>query len=256
MISQKEINDKIEKRVSRIDKIIAIMSGKGGVGKSVVTGLIGSYLSKSGKRVGILDADVTGSSIPKIFGLKEKPTVVNNEIIPPKTKSGIKIISTGLLTESENEPIVWRGPLIANTIRQFVSDVKWEDLDYLLVDLPPGTSDAPVTVLQILRLYGVIIVTSPQDLVSVIVERAIKMSRMLNTKILGLIENMSWIKCPYCGRKIELFGTGKTEELAKRNNIKVLGRIPIDPKLSLLCDEGRIEEYKNEVISNIVGRIE
>lgn len=238
-----------------IKRIIAILSGKGGVGKSSITSLIAVTLVNMGYKVGILDADITGSSISKIFGVKETPFVVEGKIIPPKSKKGIKIMSMNLIIPDEESPVIWRGPLISSAIRQFYTDVDWGELDYLLIDLPPGTSDAQLTVMQILPLDGVIIVTSPQELVGTIVAKAMNMSISLGIPILGVIENMSYITCPKCGEKISIFGESKGKIIAEKINTKFLGSIPIDPKLTIACDKGIIEDYENKEIFSILKEI-
>ncbi|MEM2128196.1 MAG: Mrp/NBP35 family ATP-binding protein [Candidatus Methanomethylicaceae archaeon] len=245
--------EKLPKR--GIKKIIAIVSGKGGVGKSSVTALIAATLSRKGMRVGILDADITGPSIPKIFGVNTPPFVLEGKIVPPASKSGIKIISMNLITGRQEAPVIWRGPLVSSAIRQFYVDVDWGELDYLLVDLPPGTSDAQLTVMQILPLDGVVVVTSPQELANLIVSKAINMSTMLGVPILGIVENMSYVICPKCGERINLFGEPRGRILAEKINTKFLGSIPIDPELSAACDNGNIEDYSNATVQAIAERI-
>ncbi|MGC8936140.1 MAG: Mrp/NBP35 family ATP-binding protein [Candidatus Methanomethylicaceae archaeon] len=238
-----------------IKKIIAVVSGKGGVGKSSVTALIATTLSKKGMRVGILDADITGPSIPKIFGVDTPPFVLEGKIVPPASKNGIRIMSMNLITGRQEAPVIWRGPLVSSAIRQFYVDVDWGELDYLLVDLPPGTSDAQLTVMQILPLDGVIVVTSPQELANLIVSKAINMSMMLEIPILGIVENMSYVVCPRCGERINLFGEQRGRMLAEKINSKFLGSIPIDPALSAACDSGKIEDYSNSEVLAVADRI-
>lgn len=245
--------EKLPKRGIR--RIIAIVSGKGGVGKSSVTALIATILSRKGIKVGILDADITGPSIPKIFGVNTPPFVIEGKIVPPVSKSGIKIISMNLITGRQDAPVIWRGPLVSSAIRQFYVDVDWGELDYLLVDLPPGTSDAQLTVMQILPLDGVIVVTSPQELANLIVSKAINMSTMMGVPIIGIVENMSYIICPKCGERINVFGEQRGRMLAEKINTKFLGSIPIDPGLSASCDNGKIEEYSNAAVLAVVERI-
>lgn len=245
-LATNELND--------IKKVIAVMSGKGGVGKSSVTSLLAVNFSKSGNKVGILDADITGPSIPKMFGIKDKPENSEFGIYPVKTsKLGIEIMSLNLLLAKEDDPVIWRGPLIAGAVRQFWTDVIWGNLDYLFIDLPPGTGDAPLTVMQQIPLNGLIVVSSPQDLAIMVVKKAVKMAEKLNIPILGLIENMSYVICPECGKKIEIFGEGKTQEAAQKMDIPFLGSIPIDAALSRLCDTGRIEDFENEDVEKIIS---
>ena len=236
---------------SHIGRTIAVMSGKGGVGKSSVSALLAVALVKEGCRVGLLDADITGPSIPKLFGLTRHANVINGKMIPSDSKLGIKVISLNLLLPQEDDPVVWRGPLIGGAVKQFWTDVLWGDLDYLIVDLPPGTGDAPLTVLQSLPLDGLVIVSSPQDLAVMVVKKAIKMARMMNVPILGLVENMSGLTCPHCNKPIEMFGTSKADEVAAATGIKLLGRIPLDPNLSRLGDSGTIEDYPSVIFQDI-----
>ncbi len=230
----------IEERMSKIGKKIAIGSGKGGVGKSVVTSLIASYLAKQGKNVGILDLDITGPSIPMMFGINEKPMGSSSGIMPVLTESGIKIMSIGLLLTKNEDAVIWRGPMISNAVSQFLADIIWDELDYLLFDLPPGTSDVQLTLMQSVKLDGFLVVTSPQILAATIVKKAISMAKELNVKILGVVENMSYAICPDCGNKIRVFGDGKDNKIG----IPILGTIPIDPEISKLCDKGKIEKYE------------
>ncbi len=236
---------------SNIDRVIAVMSGKGGVGKSSVTALLASTLSKQGYRVGILDADITGPSIPRMFGIKNSPESLPLGIIPPKTSSGISIMSLNLLLPHEDDPIIWRGPLISGAVKQFWTDVMWGDLDYLIVDLPPGTGDSPLTVLQTLPLDGLIIVSSPQDLAFMVVRKAIKMAQMLEVPILGLIENMGVFRCPNCGHETWIFGESQAKELCKSSGIELLGILPLDPEISSLADRGEIEKYDVDFLRSI-----
>lgn len=231
---------------ARIDHVIAVMSGKGGVGKSLVSALLAITLTKNGYRVGVLDADITGPSIPKLFGVKGVPEMLPSGIVPPSTSTGIKIMSINLLLPNEDDPVIWRGPLIATAVKQFWTDVIWGNLDYLIVDLPPGTGDAPLTVLQSLPLDGLIIVSSPQELAQMVVRKAIKMAQMLDVPLLGLVENMSYITCPHCGEEIHPFGRSRAEEVANEVGVRLLGVIPMDPQLSLLGDRGEIEQYEAE----------
>ncbi|MGO0122057.1 Mrp/NBP35 family ATP-binding protein [Desulfothermobacter acidiphilus] len=232
--------------LSKIKHVVAIMSGKGGVGKSTVTALLAVALTRDGNQVGILDADVTGPSIPKLFGLKSKPDASELGIFAPRTNTlGIRAMSMNLFLEREDEPVIWRGPIISNVIRQFWTEVIWGDLDYLLVDLPPGTGDAPLTVMQSLPLDGVIIVSSPQELAVMVVKKAIHMAEIVNIPILGLIENMAYAICPHCGQKFYPFGEPKGERVASEVGIPFLGHLPINPELARLGDEGKIEEVEH-----------
>lgn len=248
--------DKIQKlsqnECNEIKHVIGIMSGKGGAGKSSVTSLLAIGLRKQGFNVGILDADITGPSIPKVFGLKERPGEYNQFLLPVTSSSGIKIMSINLLLPNEDDPVIWRGPILAGAVKQFWTDVAWGRLDYLLVDLPPGTGDVPLTVMQSLPLDGVVVVTSPQELALMVVRKAIKMAGQLNVPVLGMVENMSYLKCPDCGKVINVFGASRAEEVSKAEGTRLLGTLPIDPALAELSDQGQIEEYKTDAFSNIV----
>ena len=239
------------KDVNDIGSVIAVMSGKGGVGKSLVTGLIGLSLARRGHEVGILDADITGPSIPRMFGITARPTGTDTGIMPVLSRMGIGIMSINLLLPHEDDAVIWRGPLIGKTITQFWEDVLWGKLDYLLVDLPPGTADAPLTVMQSLPLSGVVIVFSPQELAAMVVRKAVKMAReSMHIPIVGVVENMSYLTLPDTGQRIELFGKSKGEEMAKAAGAPLLGQIPIDPELARLCDVGDIERYDSEILDN------
>ena len=227
---------------SRVGRVIGVVSGKGGVGKSFVTAGLATLLHRRGFRSGILDADITGPSIPKMFGLHGKATGDGNAIFPATTKNGMSVISVNLLLEDENAPVVWRGPLIASVVKQFWTDVVWRDVDYLFVDMPPGTGDVPLTVFQSIPVDGIVVVTSPQELVSMIVSKAVAMAEMMKIPVLGVVENMSYVKCPDCGREIRVFGESHLGETAEKFGLRVLGRLPIDPEAARLCDEGRAEE--------------
>lgn len=232
---------------SSVKKVIGVVSGKGGVGKSLVTSLLASGTQKKGHKTAILDADITGPSIPKAFGVTTKAQGSDFGILPETSKGGIDIMSINLLLENDTEPVVWRGPIIAGTVKQFWSEVFWENEEYMFVDMPPGTGDVPLTVFQSLPVDGIIIVTSPQELVSMIVSKAVKMAELMDIPILGLVENMSYVKCPDCGKEISIFGESHVEEIANVHNIKVLDKIPIDPAIAKACDEGRIEELDDIV---------
>lgn len=236
---------------SHIGKAIAVMSGKGGVGKSSVSALMAAALAGAGFRVGLLDADITGPSIPKLFGLNGQAEIMNGKMIPPRSKLGIKIMSLNLLLPNEDDPVIWRGPLIGGAVKQFWTDVVWGEIDYLVVDLPPGTGDSPLTVLQSLPLNGLVIVSSPQDLAVMVVKKAIKMARMMKVPILGLVENMSGLVCPHCGKEIDIFGASKADEVAAATGIRLLAKLPLDPEMSRLGDEGAIEDYPVEAFKDI-----
>jgi Mrp family chromosome partitioning ATPase len=241
----------LEKRpveLNRIKNVIAIMSGKGGVGKSLVAGLTAILLNKQGYDVGIMDADITGPSIPKMFGTNLRPQGSDSGILPVKSANGIEIISINLFLSSTDDAVIWRGPLIGKAITQFWEDVLWGSLDFLIVDLPPGTSDAPLTALQVLPVNGAIIVFTPQDLSTMIVKKAVKMAQQLDKKVLGVVENMSYLYVPELKKKIEIFGKSKGDEMSLNADAPLLARIPIDPKLATLCDEGHIERYDGEIL--------
>ena len=232
--------------MSSIKKVIGVVSGKGGVGKSLVTALMAVTMNRRGNHSAVLDADITGPSIPKVFGLHEKPKASETELLTDATKTGIDVMSVNLLLDDECAPVVWRGPIIANTVKQFWTDVIWQDVDYMFVDMPPGTGDVPLTVFQSIPLSGIIIVTSPQELVSMIVSKAVTMAQMMNVPILGIVENMSYVKCPDCGKEIRVFGESHVEEVAEKYGLQVLGRIPMDPDLAKNCDAGLAELYTGD----------
>lgn len=242
-------------KVSQIGKIIAVMSGKGGVGKSSVTSMLAVSLMRQGYKVGILDADITGPSIPKIFGITEKANVNKIGVTAPKSKGGIKVMSLNLMLENEDDPVIWRGSIITQLVQQFWTDVVWGELDYLLIDLPPGTGDVPITIFQSIPVNGVVMVTSPQQLAGMIVRKAINMAKKYDANFYGLVENMTYVSCPDCSKHIEIFGTPKGEEEAQKNEIPYLGQLPIDPVLSTLSDLGKIEDYQTEHFDGIVKRI-
>jgi len=241
--------------LNRVDHVVAVMSGKGGVGKSSVAAMLAVNLRRAGKRVGLLDADITGPSIPRMFGLVKQPAMSPLGIVPPETASGIKVMSINLLLSREDEAVIWRGPLVASAIKQFWGDVYWGDLEALIIDLPPGTSDAPLTVMQSIPLSGIVLVTSPQELAGMVVRKAAKMAAGLNVPILGLVENMSHVVCPTCGARIEVFGPSNAEHTLQLAGIPFLGRIPIDPHLAACCDAGEIERYESEAIAAIVEQV-
>lgn len=241
---------------SSVKHVIGVVSGKGGVGKSLVTSLLATFFSKKRYKTAVLDADITGPSIPKMFGIIGKAEGNDLGIIPRKTSGNISVMSVNLLLDTEETPVIWRGPLIANTVKQFWTDVVWGNIDFMFVDMPPGTGDVPLTVFQSLPVDGIVVVTSPQDLVSMIVKKAYNMAKMMNIPVLGIVENMSYYLCPDCGRKEEIFGKSKLAETAAQLGLDVLGRIPIDPLLARLCDEGKIENGNNEYLSHAAEEIE
>jgi len=237
--------------LNEIGQTFAVMSGKGGVGKSLVASLAGVVLRRQGYEVGILDADITGPSIPKMFGINARPTGSDTGILPVLSRSGIVTISINLLLPNEDDAVIWRGPLISNTIKQFGEDVLWGKLDYLIIDLPPGTADAPLTVMQSFPVSGVIIVFTPQDLVEMIVRKAVNMAQKMGKPVLGVVENMSYFYIPEIDKKMELFGKSRGEEMAHAANAPLLAQLPIDPELAKLCDEGNIERYDAEIMSSL-----
>ena len=235
--------------LSKIRKVYAVVSGKGGVGKSMVTSQLAVLLRRRGYRVAVLDADITGPSIPKMFGVSEPAGSSELGLHPGKSRGGIDIMSVNLLLQDETEPVIWRGPVIAGIVTQFWTDVIWGEVDFMFVDLPPGTGDVPLTVMQSLPLDGVIIVTSPQELVSMVVEKAVKMTEKMKLPIVGLVENMSYFECPDCGKRLHIFGEGKTERAAESHGLRFLGRLPIDPSLSEKSDRGEIESFEGDWLS-------
>lgn len=241
---------------SAIKHVYAIMSGKGGVGKSSTTACLASAMAKKGYKVGIMDADITGPSIPTAFGLNTRAVGDGESIFPELTTGGIKVISLNLLLENKGDPVIWRGSLLGGVVKQFWSDVRWGELDYLFIDMPPGTGDVPLTVFQTIPINGIIIVTTPQELVSMIVEKAVKMAKLMNVPILGIVENMSYAECPDCGKKIQVFGDSHIEEIAKEYGLPVLARIPMNPKLAAACDKGMIELFEGDWLQDAVSAIE
>lgn len=232
--------------MSQIKKVIGVVSGKGGVGKSLVSSLLASMMHKRGYHTGILDADVTGPSIPKVFGIHEKAQGNEYGLFPAKSQGGVDIMSVNLLLGNDTDPVIWRGPVIAGMVKQFWTDVIWENEDFLFVDMPPGTGDVPLTVFQSIPLDGIVIVTSPQELVSMIVTKAVKMAEMMNIPILGVIENMSYFVCPDCGKEIQVFGESHIDEIAVQHGIRVIGKLPIDPSIVDMCDQGRVEDVNGD----------
>jgi Mrp family chromosome partitioning ATPase len=246
----------VAERFNRIEHIIAVMSGKGGVGKSLVAGLLAVALRREGHQVGVLDADITGPSIPRMFfPTRQWPKGGPLGILPVESKTGVKVMSINLLLQNEDQAVIWRGPLISGAIRQFWGDVVWGDLDYLIVDLPPGTSDAALTVMQSLPLSGTVLVTSPQGLADMVVKKAAQMAAQLNVPIMGLIENMSYVVCPDTGKKLEVFGPSKSAAMAKQLYVPLLGQLPIEPQIAELCDAGRIEDYPAEEFAPIAEKL-
>ena len=242
--------------LSQVKKVIGVVSGKGGVGKSLVTGLMATLMQRRGHKTAILDADITGPSIPKMFGIHEKAMGCDDGILPVESKTGIKLMSINLLLEHDTDPVIWRGSLIAGTVKQFWTDVCWGEVDYMFVDMPPGTGDVPLTVFQSLPVDGILIVASPQELVGMIVEKAVNMAKMMNIPVLGLVENMSYVACPDCGRKLYPFGEGKTLQVAQDHSLPLLGQLPIDPTLAQSCDKGVIELFNSPWLDGAVTVVE
>lgn len=242
--------------LSRVKKVVAVCSGKGGVGKSMVTALLAVMMKRRGLNVGILDADITGPSIPRAFGLKERASGTDTGIFPVKTKTGVDVISLNLLLENTNDPVAWRGPIIAGAVGQFWTDVIWGDKDILFIDMPPGTGDVMLTVFQSIPVDGAVLVSTPQELVEMIVEKALKMTQMMDVPVIGLVENMSYLSCPDCGRQIELFGHSRAGELAKKYGIPVTAALPIDPKLAGGVDKGLIELFEGDWLDGVADAVE
>lgn len=240
----------------RIKKVIGIVSGKGGVGKSLVTSLLAVSMRRKGYSTAILDADMTGPSIPKAFGLSGNAMANEEGILPVESRTGIKVMSVNLLLEDVTAPVVWRGPVIAGAVKQFWSDVIWGDVDYMFIDMPPGTGDVPLTVFQSLPVDGIVVVTSPQDLVGMVVEKALTMAKMMNIPVLGLVENMSYVQCPHCDEKIRIFGESHIDEIASRRGLKVLAQLPIQPELASKCDAGAIEAFTGDWLDAATDLIE
>lgn len=243
-------------KASTVKKVIGVVSGKGGVGKSLTTSLLTSFAQKQGLSVGIMDADITGPSIPKMFGVTERMTGDENGIQTVLSPSGIQMVSMNLLLDEENAPVIWRGMVISGTVMQFWTDVIWKDVDILFIDMPPGTGDVPLTVFQSIPLAGIVIVTTPQDLVKMVVEKAVNMAGIMNVPVLGLVENMSYLACPDCGKKIEVFGNSKAKALAAEYGIPAVARMPLDPTIAKLADEGRIEDYDASALNEIFAQIQ
>ena len=240
---------------SSVKKVIAVVSGKGGVGKSTVTSMLAVAMSRQGKTVGVLDADITGPSAPTAFGVTECQGATEDGLYPAMTKGGIQVMSINLLLDDPQSPVVWRGPVIAGAVKQFWTDVIWEDVDYMFVDMPPGTGDVPLTVFQSLPVDGIVIVTSPQDLVSMIVAKAVKMAEMMHIPVLGFVENYSYLECPDCGKKINVFGESHLDEVAAKFGLPVLARLPIDPKVAEACDNGAMESLNVDGVAEVIEAI-
>lgn len=242
--------------MSSIKNVIAVVSGKGGVGKSLVTSLLASSMQKKGYHSAVIDADITGPSIPKAFGIHEKAYANEMGLIPVKSRGGIDVMSINLLLDNDTDPVLWRGPIIAGAVSQFWTDVIWENVDYMFVDMPPGTGDVPLTVFQSLPLKGIIVVTSPQELVSVIVEKAVKMAEMMNIPVLGIVENMSYFECPDCKSKHSIFGESHIDEIAARHGIASVSKLPIDPAIASACDKGEIEAVDAPWLAELSASLE
>ena len=241
---------------SNVKHVIGVVSGKGGVGKSLVTGLMATLLKRRGYATAVLDADITGPSIPRMFGVHEKAMGCDEGILPAESKTGVKLMSINLLLEHDTDPVVWRGALIAGTVKQFWTDVLWGNVDFMFVDMPPGTGDVPLTVFQSLPVDGIIIVASPQELVGMIVEKAVNMAKMMNIPVLGIVENMSWIACPDCGKKIYPFGEGKTLQVAQAHSLPLLAQLPIQPELASACDKGLVELFNENWLDGAADVVE
>ena len=241
---------------SSVKKVIAVVSGKGGVGKSTVTSTLAVAMSRKGYRVGVLDADITGPSAPTAFGVTECQGANDDGLYPALTKGGIQVMSINLLLDDPASPVVWRGPVIAGAVKQFWTDVIWEDVDYMFVDMPPGTGDVPLTVFQSLPIDGIVIVTTPQDLVSMIVSKAVKMANMMHIPVLGFVENYAYLECPDCGKRIEVFGKSHLEDVAASFNLPILARLPIDPSVAFAYDSGLMETVNTDHVNGVIAAIE
>lgn len=245
-----EVNSK-----SHVKKVIGIVSGKGGVGKSLVTSLLASGTQKKGYATAVLDADITGPSIPMMFGVHKRAKASEDGIVPEITKNGTKIMSLNLLTDNETDPVIWRGPVIAGLVKQFWTDVVWGDIDVMFIDMPPGTGDVPLTVFQSIPIDGIVVVSTPQELVGMIVEKALKMADRMNIPVIGLVENMSYVKCPDCDKEIKVFGESHIDDIAELNNLKVLAKIPLEANTAAYCDNGKIEDLNLDYLDNAVEMI-
>ncbi len=257
--AERDVNNDFSEQLhelSSVKKVIGVVSGKGGVGKSLVTSMLAIQMNRRGYKTAILDADITGPSIPKVFGLREKAVSSELGIYPVTSKTGIDIISVNSLLEDDTDPVLWRGPIIAGLVKQFWTDVIWKDIDYMFIDMPPGTGDVPITVFQSLALDGIVIVASPQELVSMIVEKAVKMAALMEVPVLGLIENMSYFLCPDNNQKYKIFGDSHIDEIADSYNLKVLAKLPIDPKFAEACDNGELELFEGEFLTSVAEVLE
>lgn len=252
---QTDFTEKLHE-LSKVKKVIAVVSGKGGVGKSLITSMLAVAMNKKGYKTAILDADITGPSIPKAFGIKEKAIGYAGGIVPASSQSGIDIMSVNLLLENDTDPVVWRGPVIAGVVKQFWSDVIWQDIDYMFIDMPPGTGDVPLTVFQSLDIDGIIVVTSPQELVSMIVSKAVNMANMMHIPVIGLVENYSYFLCPDNGKQYQVFGESHIEQTAKKHSIPILAKLPIDPLIAKACDSGQIESLDTDLIKEAIKFLE
>ncbi|MDY0257790.1 P-loop NTPase [Gudongella oleilytica] len=241
--------------VSNVKKVIGVVSGKGGVGKSLITSMLAINMNNRGFKTAIMDADITGPSIPKSFGIDGKAVSNGKSLIPRISDNGIKVMSVNLILENESDPVIWRGPIVAGVVKQFWTDVEWGDIDYMFVDMPPGTGDVPLTVFQSLPVDGIIVVTSPQELVSMIVAKAAKMARMMNVPIIGLVENMSYLECPDCGKKINVFGESRVEEVAAEQLIQNYARVPINPNIAAAVDNGAVEHIDVSVLDDLAAAL-
>ena len=240
---------------SKVKKVIGVVSGKGGVGKSMVTSQLAVLANKKGFSTAILDADITGPSIPKAFGLKDTAMGTSEGLYPVKTEGGISVMSLNLMVKNETDPVVWRGPIIGNMVKQFWSEVIWGDVDYMFIDMPPGTGDVALTVFQSIPVDGIIIVVSPQELVGMIAEKAVNMAAMMDIPILGIVENMSWLACPDCGKKINVFGESKVDAIAERHGIQLVAKLPIDTELASICDNGRMEDFEGDWLAPMLEEL-
>lgn len=252
--NQRDLHEKLNE-YSSVKKVIGVVSGKGGVGKSLVTSMLAVTLNRMGHKVAVLDADITGPSVPKAFGLHTRCMGSSEGILPVTTETGIDVVSVNLLLENETDPVVWRAPVIIGTVKQFWKDVVWKDIDYMLVDMPPGTGDVPLTVFQSIPLDGIVVVASPQELVSMIVQKAVKMADMMKIPVLGLVENMSYFTCPDCGKKHSIFGDSQIEKIAEQYSTRVLAKLPIDSELASMVDSGRIEAFEGDYLSDAANVI-
>lgn len=253
---KKESMLKAPHKKSSVKKVIAVVSGKGGVGKSLTTSLLASYANKQGKSVGLMDADITGPSIPHMFGVDKRITGDEKGINTVLSPSGIQMVSMNLLLDDATSPVIWRGMVISGTVMQFWTDVIWQDVDLLFIDMPPGTGDVPLTVFQSIPIAGIVIVTTPQDLVKMVVEKAVNMARIMNIPVLGLVENMSYLTCPDCGKKMEIFGASKAQTIATEYGIPAIARMPLDSNIAKLADAGRIEDYETDALKSVFEQIE